>query len=91
MQEIDGAAHQLAPAHAKPAPAAKCTSFFLDALPPWMAASLAAGGAVEGKLLCECGAKFGSFDWAGTQCSCGAWVTPAIQVPMSKVDSRSIS
>jgi hypothetical protein len=28
----------------------------------------------------------GSFHWAGSQCSCGAWVTPAIRVHKSSVD-----
>ena len=34
----------------------------------------------------KCDAKIGSFDWAGSMCSCGAWVTPAIHVAKSKVD-----
>ena len=42
---------------------------------------------VEGNLGCpKCGARIGSFDWSGMQCSCGTWVSPAIQVVKSKVD-----
>ena len=41
---------------------------------------------VQGKLKCSCGQKLGSFHWAGMQCSCGAWVTPAFAVGKSKVD-----
>ncbi len=36
-------------------------------------------GQVAGKLICpneKCGAKIGSFDWAGVQCGCKEWVTP---------------
>ena len=42
---------------------------------------------VQGKLKCSCGQKLGSFHWAGMQCSCGAWVTPAFAVGKSKVDA----
>ena len=33
--------------------------------------------------LCRCQARLGSFNWAGTQSSDGAWVTPAFQVLLS--------
>lgn len=42
---------------------------------------------VQGKLKCSCGQKLGSYHWAGMQCSCGAWVTPAFAVGKSKVDA----
>ena len=42
----------------------------------------------EGKLYCGCGALVGSFMWSGDQCSCGAWVTPALKVNVSKVDKE---
>ncbi len=29
--------------------------------------------------------QIGSWNWAGSQCSCGQWVAPAMQFPMSKV------
>ena len=42
---------------------------------------------VDGKLGCpKCSARIGSYNWSGMQCSCGAWVAPAIQVVKSKVD-----
>ena len=41
----------------------------------------------EGKFHCPgCRHKVGLWRWAGAQCSCGTWVTPAIRVPLSKVD-----
>ncbi|OAV93069.1 hypothetical protein PTTG_27418 [Puccinia triticina 1-1 BBBD Race 1] len=54
----------------------------------WMGNSLQ-GGNLYGKLICpglHCAAKLRSFDWAGSQCSCGAWITPAFQILRSKVD-----
>mmetsp|Transcript_28383 Transcript_28383/g.60115 ORF Transcript_28383/g.60115 Transcript_28383/m.60115 type:complete len:478 (-) Transcript_28383:141-1574(-) len=42
---------------------------------------------MEGKLHCpKCNTKVGHYSWTGAQCSCGTWVTPAIMVPLSKVD-----
>lgn len=46
---------------------------------------------IEGKLTCpnaKCGGRLGSFNWSGSQCSCGSWVVPAIQVVASKVDRK---
>ena len=41
-----------------------------------------------GKLNCpKCSAKIGSWNWSGAQCSCGSWVTPAIQILTSRVDA----
>lgn len=31
-----------------------------------------------------------AFCWAGAQCSCGEWVTPALQVVASKVDANKL-
>jgi hypothetical protein len=43
---------------------------------------------VEGRLRCyKCANKLGHWNWSGAQCSCGTWVVPAIQIPMSKVDA----
>ena len=66
-------------------PAASCQSFFCseDVL-QWLSPS---GEDIEGKLTCpRCSHKIGHWKWAGAQCSCGTWVTPAIQIPASKVD-----
>lgn len=44
-------------------------------------------GEVSGKLSCpHCHSRLGSYDWSGSQCSCGAWVAPSIQVPKSRLD-----
>lgn len=56
-----------------------CQSFFLQDTLDWMEN--------EGKFSCpSCDTKLGSTTWSGTQCSCGTWVVPAIQIPKSKVD-----
>lgn len=46
---------------------------------------------IEGKLTCpnaKCGGRLGNFNWSGSQCSCGSWVVPAVQVVASKVDRK---
>ena len=46
----------------------------------------------NGKILCKkCGNKLGEFLPKGTQCSCGSWVVPAVQIIKSKVDEVKIS
>jgi dual specificity phosphatase 12 len=66
--------------------AVECQSFFCnDNVLGWLSPS---GQDIEGKLACtKCSAKIGHWKWAGAQCSCGTWVTPAIQIPASKVDT----
>jgi len=45
------------------------------------------GSSTEGKLCCpKCEQKIGAFNWAGCQCGCGAWVTPAFYLQTGKVD-----
>ncbi|XP_072015720.1 dual specificity protein phosphatase 12-like [Amphiura filiformis] len=61
-----------------------CTSIFTEPV-AWMEPLLI--GETSGKLLCpKCDARLGSFNWAGQQCSCGAWITPAIQIHENRVD-----
>ena len=36
---------------------------------------------------CRCQGRLGTFNWAGTQSSSGAWVTPAFQLHLSKLDA----
>lgn len=44
-------------------------------------------GYVSNKLWCMgCKTRLGSFDWAGMQCCCGAWVIPAFQLLKSRID-----
>lgn len=59
----------------------ECSSYFVEPL-SWMATVLEKGELV-GKIICpnpRCVSKLGNFDWAGCQCSCGAWITPGFQV-----------
>jgi len=63
-----------------------CTSFFLTEALRWMERAAAD---VEGKLLCpRCAVRVGTLAWAGAQCSCGTWVTPALQIVKKAVDER---
>jgi hypothetical protein len=34
--------------------------------------------------------RVGTLKWAGSQCSCGTWVTPALQVYKKVVDERYV-
>ena len=62
-----------------------CTSFFLEDSLDWMEDT----GAYEQKILCpNCATRVGVLKWSGNQCSCGSWVTPAIQFNKSKLDPR---
>ncbi|GAA5882496.1 hypothetical protein JCM16303_001764 [Sporobolomyces ruberrimus] len=64
-----------------------CSSYFVEPL-SWMSSFLE-NGALAGKIVCpgsKCGAKLGNFDWAGNQCSCGAWVCPGFALNVSRVD-----
>ncbi|KAL3811304.1 hypothetical protein ACHAXA_007166 [Cyclostephanos tholiformis] len=60
-----------------------CQNHFIAQPLPWMDGC----PGVEGKLHCpKCRTKVGHYSWTGAQCSCGTWVTPAIMIPLSKVD-----
>lgn len=62
-----------------------CSSYFLEETQPWMDQE----ALDEGKIRCpnaKCQARIGSFDWCGSQCSCGTWVTPSVKVTKSRVD-----
>ncbi|EGG01571.1 uncharacterized protein MELLADRAFT_117771 [Melampsora larici-populina 98AG31] len=64
-----------------------CSSYFVEPL-SWMSKVLEKGESM-GKIVCpnlKCNSKLGCFDWAGVQCSCGAWITPGFQISRSKVD-----
>ncbi|BGP08415.1 Dual specificity protein phosphatase 1 [Rhodotorula toruloides] len=68
-------------------PSPACSSYFVEPL-SWMSPILETG-VLAGKITCpskKCGAKLGNFDWAGTQCSCGAWVCPGFALNVSRVD-----
>lgn len=64
--------------------AGPCQNYFIAQPLPWMDDGCSD---VEGKLHCpKCKTKVGHYSWTGAQCSCGTWVTPAIMIPLSKVD-----
>lgn len=47
---------------------------------------------VSGKLRCHgCGLRLGNYDWSGGQCSCGAWVTPFVQITKTRVDVKGLN
>ncbi|KWU47034.1 hypothetical protein RHOSPDRAFT_28125 [Rhodotorula sp. JG-1b] len=71
-------------------PSPACSSYFVEPL-SWMSPFLETG-VLAGKITCpniRCGAKLGNFDWAGNQCSCGAWVCPGFALNVSRVDEVS--
>ena len=62
----------------------QCSSLFVEPM-KWMQA--VQEGHVEEKLQCiGCKARLGSFNWAGMQCNCGAWVNPAFQLHKNRLD-----
>ncbi|XP_030968307.1 probable inactive dual specificity protein phosphatase-like At4g18593 [Quercus lobata] len=62
----------------------ECTSIFVEPM-KWM--ETVQEGNVQERLLCMgCNARLGYFNWAGMQCSCGAWVNPAFQLHKSRLD-----
>mmetsp|Transcript_6165 Transcript_6165/g.13524 ORF Transcript_6165/g.13524 Transcript_6165/m.13524 type:complete len:154 (-) Transcript_6165:16-477(-) len=63
-----------------------CTSWFIAEPLQWMPDM----ADLSGKFTCQkCKQRVGSWNWSGSQCSCGRWVAPAIQFPKSKVDRKS--
>ena len=84
-----------------------CTSLFLEEPLEWMRDGLgfastsdksegdeeeAEASIPSGKLYCpKCKNKIGSFDWAGSKCSCGKWITPAFQIQKNRVDLRKLN
>jgi hypothetical protein len=71
-----------------------CQSLFCDeSVLQWLSSSSSSASSsyttlvLEGRLSCfKCSNKLGHWKWTGSQCSCGTWVVPAIQIPLSKVD-----
>ncbi|KAG5510625.1 hypothetical protein JKF63_06923 [Porcisia hertigi] len=78
-----------------PGDASPCTSLFLDPdQTPWVAEGIreanSSGAVVEpDTVYCRnprCRAKLGTQSWTGSQCSCGAWITPAFRIHARAVD-----
>ncbi|AIN96040.1 hypothetical protein LPMP_091250 [Leishmania panamensis] len=72
-----------------------CTSLFLDPdQTPWVTEDMREAskrGAVvkPDTIYCRnplCRAKLGTQSWTGSQCSCGAWITPAFRIHARVVD-----
>ena len=64
----------------------QCTSVFTTEAPEWVGDVLTGH---SGPLNCpKCGTRVGNFNWSGSTCSCGRWVAPAFQFPLSKIDRR---
>jgi dual specificity phosphatase 12 len=62
-----------------------CTSYFIHP-PDWMSLD---NQTTESKLYCpHCHWKIGSFNWSGTQCSCGQWITPSFAILKKSVDEE---
>ena len=60
-----------------------CSSFFVEK-PKW----LDARGRMSDTIYCpKCNYKIGHFSWKGSQCSCGEWIKPSFQFPISRVDA----
>jgi len=76
--------HEFTSHKSRSASRSRCQSVFLESGLDWMGDISAS---MEGKIVCyKCQSKLGMWKWAGGQCSCGTWVTPAIQVHLSRVD-----
>ncbi|XP_059638219.1 probable inactive dual specificity protein phosphatase-like At4g18593 [Cornus florida] len=66
----------------------ECSSIFVEPM-KWMEA--VQEGCVGDKLQCMgCKARLGSFNWAGMQCNCGAWINPAFQLHKNRLDECHI-
>lgn len=58
------------------------TSLFIEK-PEWLNAL----GRNNDTIYCpKCNYKVGHFNWKGSQCSCGEWVKPSFQFPLSRID-----
>ncbi|KAI8052528.1 dual specificity phosphatase 12 [Syncephalis plumigaleata] len=63
----------------------QCSSYFIEPM-EWIDGIM--DGDNEGKIQCpKCLAKLGQYSWSGTQCSCGAWITPAVALHRNRVDA----
>ncbi|KAL1928982.1 hypothetical protein VTP01DRAFT_2041 [Rhizomucor pusillus] len=62
----------------------QCSSYFIEPM-EWIASLQ--DGLVEGRIDCpKCYSKLGQYNWAGAQCSCGRWITPAFMLHRKQVD-----
>ncbi|BFU21227.1 dual specificity protein phosphatase, putative [Entamoeba histolytica HM-1:IMSS-B] len=62
-----------------------CNSVFLKDKLVWMGLC----DQNTGKIECpKCHYEIGTYTWSGNQCSCGKWISPALQIAISKVDKE---
>lgn len=65
----------------------ECSSYFLKDISNNKRLEIAENG---NKILClKCKNKIGEYNEKGSQCSCGSWVVPGIQIVKSKIDQIS--
>lgn len=63
-----------------------CSSLFLQEALEWMGDT----SKQTGKLYCpKCQCRLGSYQWSGSQCSCGHWQVPSFQISISRIDTKS--
>ncbi|PVU93223.1 hypothetical protein BB561_003378 [Smittium simulii] len=61
-----------------------CSSVFMEPM-DWIKGSQTTE--ISDKICCpKCEAKLGQYNWSGSKCSCGTWVTPSFQIHKSRVD-----
>ncbi|GLD98519.1 hypothetical protein PINS_up007216 [Pythium insidiosum] len=70
-----------------------CPAPFFEPM-KWMSQNTVADGPdfgyeKEGKIVCpKCSSKLGTWNWIGTKCQCGAFVSPAFQLTPSRIRQR---
>ncbi|KAI9225723.1 MAG: protein-tyrosine phosphatase-like protein [Piptocephalis tieghemiana] len=65
----------------------QCTTYHVEPTQWIWDTCLGDDGELMGRIDCpKCRAKLGSWDWRGSPCSCGSWITPAFALIASKVD-----
>lgn len=58
-----------------------------EILPTWVESAVSESGWRVGKLMCECGAPLGSFDFvSGRRCACGFAQLPPVRLNTKKID-----
>jgi dual specificity phosphatase 12 len=67
----------------------RCSSLFVDSAVLQQFVEQSGATETAGDVTClGCGAHVGKYKWSGSQCSCGAWQTPSMQVLKCKVDLK---
>ena len=65
-----------------------CSSVFVD---PYSELGLLISSSDDSRVLCpKCHSRLGVWSWAGSQCSCGSWISPAFQLLRKHLDVRLV-